>query len=237
MNAKKCFLAEVAKLKDIKGINDLMKYVEDETDFFTAPASVKYHGNYEGGLLDHSLNVLTMALKIAKDVEGFGEKEADVEMTSIILCSLFHDLCKTNFYVEEKEEPTKNQISYLEDLCKKAKTDMPKGKYFIKGYFGKCIDALIQNKKLPEYAPTYKVHDTLPMGHGEKSVFIISEFVALTDAEALAIRWHLGGFDPAINYGFPSGAPFKQACDEYPLVSLLVAADFSAAYLLDKTIK
>jgi len=38
----------------------------------------------------------------------------------------------------------------------------------------------------------YTVDDKFPAGHGEKSVFIISRFVQLTDEEILAIRWHMG---------------------------------------------
>ena len=40
--------------------------------------------------------------------------------------------------------------------------------------------------------PYYKVEDSLPYGHGEKSVYIISAFMKLTREEALAINWHMG---------------------------------------------
>ena len=39
------------------GISEFMNYLENESDFFTSPASTKYHGSYHGGLVDHSLNV------------------------------------------------------------------------------------------------------------------------------------------------------------------------------------
>ena len=46
-------------LKNTKreNIDKLIEWLEKETDFFSAPASTKYHLNYEGGLLVHSLNV------------------------------------------------------------------------------------------------------------------------------------------------------------------------------------
>lgn len=43
----------------------------------------------------------------------------------------------------------------------------------------------------------YSVKDQLPMGHGEKSVYLVMKFMDLTDEEALAIRWHMGAYDDA----------------------------------------
>ena len=43
-----------------------------------------------------------------------------------------------------------------------------------------------------EKVPSFEFHDTLPYGHGEKSVYIISGFMRLTREEAFAIRWHMG---------------------------------------------
>ena len=60
------------------------------TDFFTAPASTKYHGSYESGLVEHSLNVLT-ELTTSKNAKMFSSE-------SIIKVALLHDICKANFY-------------------------------------------------------------------------------------------------------------------------------------------
>lgn len=62
----------------------------DTTDFFTAPASTKYHGAYEGGLVEHSLNVYDQLL-MSENAGSFGKE-------SIIKVSLLHDICKANFY-------------------------------------------------------------------------------------------------------------------------------------------
>ena len=62
-----------------------------KTDFFTAPASTKYHGSYEGGLVEHSLNVLS-ELSASKNAKLFTDE-------SIIKVALLHDICKANFYV------------------------------------------------------------------------------------------------------------------------------------------
>lgn len=76
------------------GIEDLLKWLDD-TDFYTAPASTKYHGAFEGGLVNHSLNVYSQLKKL---VAFYGIK-ATAE--SIAIVSLFHDLCKVGFYKPE----------------------------------------------------------------------------------------------------------------------------------------
>ena len=38
------------------GMEDVIGFLE-KSDFFKAPASTRFHGNYEGGLLEHSMKV------------------------------------------------------------------------------------------------------------------------------------------------------------------------------------
>lgn len=78
------------------GIENLIKWLE-KSDFFTAPASRMYHGDYEGGLVEHSLNVYN---ELKRLLLVYPEINADEETIAII--SLFHDLCKVNFYGTEK---------------------------------------------------------------------------------------------------------------------------------------
>lgn len=82
--------------RDIRrdGIEKLLGWI-DKTDFYKVPASTKYHGAYEGGLCQHSLDVLSQAVPLAN---AYGI-EASIE--SLTICSLFHDVCKANFYKEE----------------------------------------------------------------------------------------------------------------------------------------
>jgi len=70
----------------------LIEYMK-ENGFFEAPASTKFHGNYEGGLAEHSLNVYKMFDKFC---EMFN---LDVPKNSRIICGILHDLCKINQYV------------------------------------------------------------------------------------------------------------------------------------------
>lgn len=76
------------------GIDDLMTWIGG-TDFFTAPASTRYHGAFEGGLVMHSLNVYSQLKRLCK----FYGCEASRE--SIAIVALFHDLCKIGTYKTE----------------------------------------------------------------------------------------------------------------------------------------
>ena len=84
-----------------EGIDELMRFVE-KSDFYTAPASTRFHGAFEGGLLEHSINVYKCLLS-KKNCEGsvWHEKLADVSDESIAISALLHDICKTYYYAVE----------------------------------------------------------------------------------------------------------------------------------------
>lgn len=92
-------------------------YLENRTDYFTAPASTQFHGAYEGGLVDHSLAVYDNLVRMVQLFNIPGKEE------SLIIIALLHDLCKTNFYKigyrNRKNEQTgqweKVQIYEIED--------------------------------------------------------------------------------------------------------------------------
>ncbi len=78
------------------GIENLINYLENKSDFFTAPAASKFHNNFEGGLCEHSLNVY-------KNFKSLIElKQVELDEESIIITSLLHDLCKCNYYIKEE---------------------------------------------------------------------------------------------------------------------------------------
>ncbi len=74
-----------------EGIEALVSYL-DTSDFKTAPASTKHHLSIEGGLMQHSLNVLKFARNINKDFD------LKIDDNSLVLAGLLHDLCKVNYY-------------------------------------------------------------------------------------------------------------------------------------------
>ena len=157
------------------------------TDFFTAPASTRFHGACKNGLVMHSVNVYN----VMKD--RYFEKGENAE--SYALCGLLHDVCKVNYYTESTRN-VKNDVT---------------GEW--------------------EKVPYYGVKDAFPYGHGEKSVFLIERFIRLKPAEAVAIRWHMGGFDDAAKGGSYS---ISDAYKEYPLAVKLHLADLEATYLIEK---
>lgn len=83
------------------GIENLLEFIR-KSDFYTAPASTRFHGSYEGGLLEHSLNVLDcLAEKKASDNAIWHKELVNVQSESIVISALLHDLCKTYFYTTE----------------------------------------------------------------------------------------------------------------------------------------
>jgi hypothetical protein len=94
-NTKQRFYAIVESNIKRDGFSDLLKWLED-SDFFTAPASTRFHGNYEGGLLEHSVNTYDC---LHKNIESRGTQTEYSEETMAIT-ALLHDVCKVNFYVK-----------------------------------------------------------------------------------------------------------------------------------------
>ena len=80
------------------GADKLLDFLENKSDFFTAPASTRYHNAFEGGLLRHSLNVYhcLCAYLERERVKSEYHLTASPETTAIV--SLLHDVCKVNFY-------------------------------------------------------------------------------------------------------------------------------------------
>ena len=81
-----------------EGADALLDYLEHKSDFFTSPASARYHGAYEGGLCQHSVNVyhcLTAYLARERVREDYG---LEVPEESVAIAALLHDLCKAGCY-------------------------------------------------------------------------------------------------------------------------------------------
>ena len=101
MNNREKFLEIYNACITREGGDKLLEYIESKTDFFTAPASTRFHGAYEGGLLEHSLNVYECLCDFAKRPR-FREKYGfTFSEESLAIVALLHDLCKTNFYKTE----------------------------------------------------------------------------------------------------------------------------------------
>ena len=81
-----------------EGSSELLDYLENKSDFFTAPASARFHGAYAGGLCDHSVNVYRcleayLARERVKEVYGI-----EYPPESAAIAALLHDVCKIGCY-------------------------------------------------------------------------------------------------------------------------------------------
>ena len=180
---KERFIQLFNKYVTREGSDKLLKWLCD-SDFFTAPASSKFHNAVTGGLCDHSLNVFERAVEIyereiAKESSALFK---NITMENIAIATLLHDVCKVDFYEVKMRS----------------------------------------------------VKDSLPYGHGEKSVYIISGFMRLTRDEAMAINWHMGGFDKRVLGGDFS---LSQAFSEYPFAAMVHIADIMATYFDEECAK
>lgn len=172
------------------GIENLLQWLETETDFYSAPASSQFHGAFYGGLLLHSMSVY-------KYLKNFTKALQDIKEDTLVISGLLHDLCKVNFFTKQ-----------------------------------------VRNVKQPgerrwEEEESFAIDDQLPMGHGEKSVYLAMKYITLTDEEALAIRWHMGGFDDAAR-SYISGKAQSNAYRTYPLAAALNIADMYVTYILNQ---
>lgn len=77
-------------------------------DFFTAPASTNYHGNYEGGLFDHSVLVTMSLVSLTRRLELKWERKE-----SPYVVGMFHDLCKCDQYIKTAEGYAYNNDMWL----------------------------------------------------------------------------------------------------------------------------
>ncbi len=166
------------------GAEEFLRYLEGKSDFFTAPASTKFHLACEGGLLMHSVHVAREMLKYE-----------DEQPETLALCGLLHDVCKVNYYTVQMRNRKNEQTGQWEKV------------------------------------PFYAVDDRFPYGHGEKSVFLIERFMRLSVPEAVAIRWHMGGFDEAVRGG---SYAISRAFETYPLAVKLHLSDIAATYLVER---
>lgn len=91
------------------GIEKLIEFIR-KSDFYTAPASTRFHGACEGGLLDHSLNVYDcLSNKWELDQSAWHKVLENVTEDSIAITSLLHDLCKTYYYTTEMRNKKNEQ--------------------------------------------------------------------------------------------------------------------------------
>lgn len=104
MNRKEDFIRLFTQHIKRPGSDALLAFLES-SDFFTAPASTRFHGNYEGGLCEHSVNVWEELVRLLK---AYPEVKVSAESAAIV--SLLHDLCKIGCYKQELRNTKVNGV-------------------------------------------------------------------------------------------------------------------------------
>jgi hypothetical protein len=105
-------------------------------------------------------------------------------------------------------------VSLLHDICKM-------------NVYQKSLRNVKDKNGVWQQVPSYEYNDTLPYGHGEKSVYIISGFMKLTREEAFAIRYHMGFSDTENKQNVSA------AFEQFPLALALSIADMEATYMIE----
>ena len=181
----------------------LINWLENKSDFFTAPASTKYHCSYEGGLCEHSLNVyyalrnlnygyMPELVATSEEIEqGIHKYKYDEDTLKIV--GLLHDISKANYY-----EMFSRNVKDKDGNWKQA-----------------------QDYKIKE--------DRFIYGNDEQNTeFMVSTFIPLTVDEKVALLHKSGGkaFD-STQENIPT------IFSKYQLAALLHCADMLSCYILE----
>ena len=119
MNNKERFISIYKKSIHREGSEKLLEYLlSEQSDFFTAPASTRFHGSHQEGLLEHSLNVYDCLVDYLKRERATTLYHMNYTDESIAIVTLLHDICKINCYKEStrnvKVNVTWQQVPYYE---------------------------------------------------------------------------------------------------------------------------
>jgi len=197
---------DISEERMSKGQKDrLISWLTNESDFFTAPASTKYHASYKGGLCIHSLNVYFILKRLTDSFIpklGSGDKESDVgqkpyfDDNTLKIVALFHDISKANYY----------------EKCKKNIKNDKTGQW----------------EQVEEYRVKPTENRFIFGNQEETSEFMISSFVDLTVEERIALLHSQGGMGKD-----STQVDMTSIFTKHPLSLLLHSADMIATYITE----
>lgn len=149
------------------------------SDFQIAPASTKFHGNYPGGLVEHSVNVY---YEFQRLLEAYKDRIYCSNETAAII-TLLHDVCKINFYVQEMRNKK------IDGKWEQVPIYTIDEKFCFAGYHGPKSVYLIQNfmKLTPEEAVAIAGH----MGNEN------GDYGPYRSYERMPVAWMLHAADEA----------------------------------------
>lgn len=164
-----------AYLQDLNPIvNDDVKQWLIDNGFFTSPCSTNKHNAYEGGLFDHSFNVMSNLLNLTYKLNLQWERPI-----SPIIVGMFHDICKMDQYIYNNETKMYSWNAHQKDV-----------------------------------------------GHGDKSVRILLNFLDLTNEEKACIEYHMGAFTDKSKW-----SEYTLSIQKYPNILYTNLADMLATYV------
>lgn len=122
-----------------EGAEKLLDYLTNRSDFFTAPASTRFHSAYTGGLAQHSINVYNCLKDYLARERVKNTYKLDYSEESIAIASLLHDICKTNVYVTEMRNTKDENGNWIKVPFYKYEDKLPYGHgeksvYMISGF-------------------------------------------------------------------------------------------------------
>lgn len=201
---KEKFIGYIKQYIQRPGIERILDYLE-KSDFYIAPASTVFHGNWEGGLCEHSMNVFETSLSIyektLRPLEIDGKVNYDgasaLNLESIAIATLLHDISKVGLY-HKKEKWKKDDNNQWQS------------------YIG------------------YEAKDSMPLPHATKSIVMIQQMMPLNGHEMLAIEYHHSFSDVSRSLDSTAKYAYNEALKISPLVTLVAQADMFATFLIEK---
>ncbi len=116
MTKREEFMAIYQEKITRRGADRLLEWLDSEnSDFFTAPSSTRFHGAFEGGLVQHSLNVYACLQDYLSRPRTKDLYNMDYTEETVAIVALLHDICKVNFYAVDFRN-AKNELGQWEKV-------------------------------------------------------------------------------------------------------------------------
>ena len=170
--------------------------------------------------------------EIINEISKINREGKDKLITFLSESDFFEAPCSTKYhcsYAGGLAEHSWNVYELLQEKNKRYNLELDEDSIIICGLLHDICKAHFYRKS----GNTYVVDDSLPLGHGEKSVIVIQNFIKLTKEESLMIRWHMSAFN--LNFtDYTQTSAYYKAVKLYPTVLALFTADYEATTFIEK---
>lgn len=214
-------------------------------EYFTDPASTKFHNCWEHGLLYHSINIAILSCKnllmirkskIMKSINILDDEGFNKYVKETVFSALFHDICKIGSYHPEDCLSDRQQYK-IELECRNIGIDPTKyikklGKTSGSTFIDRILNGATE-EELSKIHHQYKYYDSFDIGHGEASVIKLLRLgVELSDDQIVSIRYHMAYFDMLFDTKMRNVIlNFIESC---AMLRCIVLAEVYSQYLFEK---